>query len=145
MTRDGSPAEVQAIVEVLPFHISGLRSDVGEPRGQIRLEAETFFFSREDAHALRQGNDELWRTVPESVQTAGELVFWNALDEDGEWWILVSDAAMRTVIGQEIGAAVSPGAGERQTVPLNWWTADDLPSEAFGLISKGRLSPGYKI
>jgi hypothetical protein len=125
------------LVELLPFHISGLRSDIGEPRGQLRLEAETFFFSRQDAHTLRQESDEFWRTVPESVQTAAELVCWNALDEDGEWWILVSDAAMRTVIGQEVGA---PVADERQTVPLNWWTGDDLPSDAFGLIGKGRLS-----
>jgi hypothetical protein len=44
---------------------------------------------------------------------------------------------MRTVIGPEVGA---PVADERQTVPLNWWTGDDLPSEAFGLIGKGRLN-----
>jgi hypothetical protein len=125
-----------------PFHISGLRSDIGEPRGQLRLGADAFFFPREDVRTLRQGTDELWSTVPESVQTAAELVAWNALDEDGEWWTLVSDAALRTVIGP-VDAAWPPGPGERQTAPRNWWTAHELPSEAFGLIGKGRLTvPG---
>jgi hypothetical protein len=114
------------------FFVTGLACRDGTPKGKCVIGNRVGVVAAQSAART-------WENVPDSIRTAAAIALWEATDDAGETWVLVSSeafvrAALRVAHAGDAGTPFE--TAKNLELVDNWWVDDELPKEEFFLLCR---------